>query len=120
MCVPEKRPGYYESPNLQMDWLHDYDLALLMGDRLTSRLLEERRHLLTALSREGNVCIGVLRDPAADMTRSGAEESGGHRLRFTEHQDTVYRNYCQKAEELTRAALMENETAEEAEHGTTL
>ncbi len=120
MAVPEKRFGYYESPNPRTDRLHDYDLALLMGDRLTSRLLEERRHLLASLAREGNVCIGVLRDLPADTQRVPEDETEGLRLRFTEHQNTVYRDYCQKAEALTRTALMENGTAEEAEHETTL
>ncbi len=120
MGVPEKRSGYYESPNLRTDWLHDYDLALLMGDRLTSRLLEERRHLLTALSREGNVCIGVVQDALQTSAPAGEEKEEAARLRFTEHQDTVYKDYCRKAEALTRAALMENEIAEEAEHETTL
>ncbi len=120
MAVPEKRIGYYESPNLQTDRMHDYDLALLMGDRITSRLLEALRHSLAALSREGNVCVAVLRDQAADMTTAGAEESTEHRLRFTEHQDTVYKEYCRRADTLIRAELMGNETAEEAEHETTL
>ena len=118
MAVPEKRPGYYESANPQTDWVHDYDLSLLMGDRLTSRLLEERRHLLTALTREGNVCIAVVQSvPQTTAPAVEAEaEAEASRLRFTEHQDTVYRDYCRKAEALTRAALMGNETAEEAEH----
>ena len=118
MAVPEKRPGYYESANPQTDWIHDYDLSLLMGDRLTSRLLEERRHLLTVLTREGNVCIAVVQSvPQTTAPAVEAEaEAEASRLRFTEHQDTVYRDYCRKAEALTRAALMGNETAEEAEH----
>ena len=118
MAVPEKRIGYYESANPQTDRVHDYDLSLLMGDRLTSRLLEERRHLLTALTREGNVCIAVVQSvPQTTAPAVEAEaEAEASRLRFTEHQDTVYRDYCRKAEALTRAALMGNETAEEAEH----
>ncbi len=120
MAVPEKRIGYYESANLQTDRAHDYDLSLLMGDRLTSRLLEERRHLLTALSREGNVCIAVVQSVPQTTAPAGEEkaEPDAFRLRFTAHQDTVYKDYCRKAEALTRAALMGNETAEEAEHET--
>lgn len=120
MAVPEKRLGYYESANPQTDRVHEYDLALLMGDRLTSRLLEERRHLLTALTREGNVCIAVVQSVPQTTAPAGEEkaeaEAEASRLRFTAHQDTVYRDYCRKAEALTRAALMGNETAEEAEH----
>ncbi len=120
MAVPEKRIGYYESANPQTDRAHDYDLSLLMGDRLTSRLLEERRHLLTALSREGNVCIAVVQSVPQTTAPAGEEkaEPDAFRLRFTAHQDTVYKDYCRKAEALTRAALMGNETAEEAEHET--
>ena len=120
MAVPERRPAYYESPNPRMDWVHDYDISLLMGDRLTSRLLEERRQLLAALSREGNVCVGVVQDTHEPMDSADEVKTDVVRLRFTEHQDTVYRKYQQTAEALTRAALMGNKTAEGAEHETTL
>ncbi len=120
MAVPGQHFGYYESPNPRTDRLHDYDLALLMGDRLTSRLLEERRHLLSGLSREGNVCIAVLRDQGGEPAETQtAEMPDASRLRFTAHQDTVYKDFCRKAEALTRSALMGNEAAEEAAHETT-
>ncbi len=133
MAVPEKRIGYYESPDPRNDRMHDYDLSLFMGDRLTSRLLEERRHLLSVLSGEGNVCVAVIVDAqtsapsrdAAILAKSagvaenatkafGDVQADGPRLHFTEHQDTVYKEYCRRAGELTIAQLFRNGMAEEA------
>ncbi len=133
MAVPEKRIGYYESPDPWRDWRHDYDLSLFMGDRLTARLLEERRHLLSVLSGEGNVCVAVIVDAqtsapgrdAVELAKSaGAAENATKvsrdaetdvsRLHFTAHQDTVYKEYCRKAGELTLAQLFRNGMSEEA------
>ncbi len=109
MTSPRGAMAYYVSPNRQMDYDHSYDLSLFMGDRITARMLEERRQLFKMLYHQGvsdyagPVVMESFGEP--DFTPVQKEEI----LHFTEHQTRVYGNYRNSLQLLTHEYILEEE-----------
>ena len=106
--TPGRSRQLYESPNPQMDFDHSYDLALVMGDRICARMLEEQRQIFRSYGDE----IGRYAGPAV-MESFGApafepvEEPA--RLRFTTHQSEVYGHYQNSVQLLVHEFVLEEE-----------
>ena len=90
--TPGRSRQLYESPNPQMDFDHSYDLALVMGDRICARMLEEQRRIFRSYGDEigryaGPVVMESFGAPAFEPVEEPA------RLRFTTHQSEAYGHY---------------------------
>lgn len=119
VCIPRasrlllnRRPGgsrgCYGSPNRQLDYDHAYDLALVWGDRLASRMLEVRRSLYE-LYREA---CAVYAGPA--LMESFGElpfepEDKPECLHFNEHQRAVYGRHRSESQQLAQQYIREEE-----------
>lgn len=106
---PRGAVGFYESPNRQMDYDHSYDGSLLMGERITARLLEERRKLFKEYQSEG---VSAYAGPVV-MESFGETEflpvPKEESLKFSEHQSEVYGSYRNKLQLLTHEFILEEE-----------
>lgn len=107
-----RTPGWsrqlYESPNPQMDFDHSYDLALVMGDRICARMLEEQRRIFRSYGDEigryaGPVVMESFGAPAFEPVEEPA------RLRFTTHQSEVYGHYQNSVQLLVHEFVLEEE-----------
>ncbi|HCS67786.1 MAG TPA: leucyl aminopeptidase [Oribacterium sp.] len=106
--TPGKGRQLYESPNPQMDYDHSYDLALVMGDRIAARMLEEQQQIFRSYGKE----IGRYAGPVV-MESFGAPEfeplEKPARLRFTPHQAGVYGHYQSSVQLLVHQFVLEEE-----------
>ena len=106
--TPGRSRQLYESPNPQMDFDHSYDLALVMGDRICARMLEEQRQIFRSYGDEigryaGPVVMESFGAPAFEPVEEPA------RLRFTTHQSEVYGHYQNSVQLLVHAFVLEEE-----------
>lgn len=106
--TPGRSRELYESPNPQMDFDHSYDLALVMGDRICARMLEEQRQIFRSYGDEigryaGPVVMESFGAPAFEPVEEPA------RLRFTTHQSEVYGHYQNSVQLLVHAFVLEEE-----------
>ena len=105
---PGRSRQLYESPNPQMDFDHSYDLALVMGDRISARMLEEQRQIFRSYGDE----IGRYAGPVV-MESFGAPAfepvDVPERLRFTTHQAEVYGHYQNNLQLLVHEFVREEE-----------
>lgn len=96
--TPGRTRQLYESPNLQMDYDHAYDLALVMGDRITARMLEEQRQIFRSYGTEiGRYAGPVVMESFGAAAFEPKNKAGS--LRFTPHQAEVY-GRCQNSQQL--------------------
>ncbi|OON87718.1 hypothetical protein BXO88_03365 [Oribacterium sp. C9] len=98
----------YESPNRQMDYDHSYDLSLVMGDRIASRMIEETEQIFRSFGDDikryaGPVVLEGFGEPEFEPLEK--EE----RLRFTEHQKEVYGRYRNNLQLLVHRFILEEE-----------
>ncbi len=105
---PGQARGLYVSPNRQMDYDHSYDAALVMGDRIAARLLEERRAVFVSYGDRirryaGPVVMECFGE--AEFTPVDHKEA----LRFTEHQTEVYGRYRNNLQLLVHEFVLEEE-----------
>ncbi|WP_036609517.1 aminopeptidase [Oribacterium sp. P6A1] len=105
---PKGAGSLYESPNRQMDYDHSYDLSLVMGDRIASRMIEETEQIFRSFGDEikryaGPVVMEGFGEP--DFEPREKEE----RLRFTEHQKEVYGGYRNDLQLLVHRFILEEE-----------
>ncbi len=106
--TPGRSRQLYESPNLQMDYDHSYDLALVMGDRITARMLEEQRQIFRSYGAE----IGRYAGPVVMESFGGAPfepKNAAGCLRFTPHQAEVYGRYQNSQQLLVHEFVLEEE-----------
>lgn len=106
--TPGRSRQLYESPNPQMDFDHSYDLALVMGDRICARMLEEQRRIFRSYGDEigryaGPVVMESFGAPAFEPVEEPA------RLRFTTHQSEVYGHYQNSVQLLVHEFVREEE-----------
>ena len=106
--TPGRSRQLYESPNPQMDFDHSYDLALVMGDRICVRMLEEQRRIFRSYGDEigryaGPVVMESFGAPAFEPVEEPA------RLRFTTHQSEVYGHYQNSVQLLVHEFVREEE-----------
>ena len=106
--TPGRSRQLYESPNPQMDFDHSYDLALVMGDRICARMLEEQRQIFRSYGDEigryaGPVVMESFGAPAFEPVEEPA------RLRFTTHQSEVYGHYQNSVQLLVHEFVLEEE-----------
>ena len=106
--TPGRSRQLYESPNPQMDFDHSYDLALVMGDRICARMLEEQRRIFRSFGDEigryaGPVVMESFGAPAFEPVEEPA------RLRFTTHQAEVYGHYQNSIQLLVHEFVLEEE-----------
>ena len=106
--TPGRSRQLYESPNSQMDFDHSYDLALVMGDRICARMLEEQRQIFRSYGDEigryaGPVVMESFGAPAFEPVEEPA------RLRFTTHQSEVYGHYQNSVQLLVHEFVLEEE-----------
>lgn len=106
--TPGRSRQLYESPNPQMDFDHSYDLALVMGDRICARMLEEQRRIFHSYGDEigryaGPVVMESFGAPAFEPVEEPA------RLRFTTHQAEVYGHYQNSFQLLVHEFVREEE-----------
>ena len=106
--TPGRSRELYESPNPQMDFDHSYDLALVMGDRICARMLEEQRQIFRSYGDEisryaGPVVMESFGAPAFEPVEEPA------RLRFTTHQSEVYGHYQNSVQLLVHEFVLEEE-----------
>lgn len=106
--TPGRSRQLYESPNPQMDFDHSYDLALVMGDRICARMLEEQRQIFRSYGDEigryaGPVVMESFGAPAFEPVEEPA------RLRFTTHQSEVYGHYQNSVQLLVHEFVREEE-----------
>lgn len=106
--TPGRSRQLYESPNPQMDFDHSYDLALVMGDRICARMLEEQRRIFRSYGDEigryaGPVVMESFGAPAFEPVEEPA------RLRFTTHQAEVYGHYQNSIQLLVHEFVREEE-----------
>ena len=71
--TPGRSRQLYESPNPQMDFDHSYDLALVMGDRICARMLEEQRQIFRSYGDE----IGRYAGPVVMESFGACLRAGG-------------------------------------------
>lgn len=105
---PAGSRGYYASPNRQMDYDHSYDLALVMGENIVSRLLEERKNLFASYGAlcadyAGPAVLEVFGEP--EFAPKDTKEA----LRFSAHQKEVYGRYRNENLRLTHQYIREEE-----------
>ncbi|ETP72404.1 leucyl aminopeptidase (aminopeptidase T) [Lachnospiraceae bacterium JC7] len=98
----------YDSPNRQMDYDHSYDLALVMGDRIASRMIEETEQIFRSFGNDikryaGPVVLEGFGEPEFEP------EEKEERLRFTEHQKEVYGRYRNNLQMLVHRFILEEE-----------
>lgn len=106
--TPGRSRQLYESPNPQMDFDHSYDLALVMGDRICARMLEEQRRIFRSYGDEigryaGPVVMESFGAPAFEPVEEPA------RLRFTTHQSEAYGHYQNSVQLLVHEFVREEE-----------
>lgn len=106
--TPGRSRQLYESPNPQMDFDHSYDLALVMGDRICARMIEEQRQIFRSYGDEigryaGPVVMESFGAPAFEPVEEPA------RLRFTTHQSEVYGHYQNSVQLLVHEFVREEE-----------
>lgn len=106
--TPGRSRQLYESPNPQMDFDHSYDLALVMGDRICARMLEEQHRIFRSYGDEigryaGPVVMESFGAPAFEPVEEPA------RLRFTTHQSEVYGHYQNSVQLLVHEFVREEE-----------
>lgn len=105
---PAGAAGYYISPNQQMDYDHAYDLQLVMGDRIVSRMLEERNQCFEEMRPE----ISRYAGPIVMECFGGPEFEPAHHPAnpvFTEHQSEAYGEYRNSLQVLTHKYIHEEE-----------
>lgn len=106
---PRGAGGYYVSSNRQLDYDHSYDLALVMGERISARMLEERRQLFRRYETEG------VRDYAGPVVMESfgepdfVPENRTEALCFSPHQTEVYGKYQSALQRLTHEYIREEE-----------
>ena len=89
---PQGAGFLYESPNRQMDYDHSYDLSLVMGDRISSRMLEETDQIFRSYDSEikryaGPVVMETFGEPGFEPVEKS------EKLSFNDHQKEVYGRY---------------------------
>ena len=89
---PQGAGFLYESPNRQMDYDHSYDLSLVMGDRISSRMLEETDQIFRSYDSEikryaGPVVMETFGEPGFEPVEKS------EKLSFNDHQKEVYGKY---------------------------
>ena len=105
---PKGKGLLYESPNRQMDYDHSYDLSLVMGDRISSRMLEETDQIFRQLSDGVKRYAGpVVMECFGEPIFSPAEKE--ERLRFTDHQKEVYGKYRNSLQLIVHKYILEEE-----------
>ena len=106
--TPGRSRQLYESPNPQMDFDHSYDLALVMGDRICARMLEEQRQIFRSYGEEiGRYAGPVVMESFGAPVFEPVEEPA--RLRFTTHQAEVYGHYQNSVQLLVHEFVREEE-----------
>ena len=106
--TPGRSRQLYESPNPQMDFDHSYDLALVMGDRICARMLEEQRQIFRSYGDEiGRYAGPVVMESFGAPVFEPVEEPA--RLRFTTHQSEVYGHYQNSVQLLVHEFVLEEE-----------
>ena len=105
---PGRGQGFSLIANRQMEEDHAYDLSLVMGDRIVSRLLEERKQVFLSFGEEirryaGPVVMESFGEPAFE-----AEEKK-EKLRFTEHQAACYGSFQNSMQLLVHEFILEEE-----------
>lgn len=105
---PSNNRGYYVSPNRQMDYDHSYDLALVMGEAIAARMLEERKEIFHAY---GAVCSQYAGPAVMEVFGETAFEPKENpaALRFSAHQTEVYGRYRSDVLRLTHEYILEEE-----------
>lgn len=105
---PKGKGVLYESPNRQMDYDHSYDISLVMGDRIASRMLEETEQIFLSLADTVKRYAGpVVMECFGEPTFSPVEKA--ERLRFSDHQKEVYGKYRNSLQLMTHKYILEEE-----------
>ena len=96
--------GLYVSPDRQMDYDHAYDLSIVMGDRITARLLEERLQVFRELGEAAGAYAGpVVMESFGEAEFTPEEKDAA--LRFSSHQTEAYGKYQNNALVQTHAFI---------------
>ena len=105
---PKGAALFYESPNRQMDYDHSYDLALVMGDRIASRMIEETEQIFRSLETDVKRYAGpVVMEGFGEPEFEPVEKE--ERQRFTEHQKEVYGRYRNSLQMMVHRYILEEE-----------
>lgn len=103
---PNPTDAYHVPVNLQAEYDHTYDLALMMGSRIVTRLLEERRKLFVELGEDVARYAGpVVMEHFGEPEFHPAEKK--ECLRFTEHQAACYGQYRNSCQLMTHEFILE-------------